>query len=689
MASEQAWRLLIVEDEALIAEETADRLARLGHEVVGIADTGQQAIDMAQACRPDLVLMDIHLKGRMSGIEAAQRIYDSLGTPVVFASAHSDRETLQRAQTNAQFGYILKPFRESDLVLALRVAMHRHHVETHLRKTELTHAAILASISDCVIVANAQGRIGFMNLKAEELLGWHALESFDRPLEQVMPLVHENGREAIRIGRTLPDGYTCMLTNRHGDALHVEITVTPIQDAVHREIGTTVVLKDITDKKRKDDLIWRQANFDDLTGLPNRGMFRDRLLAEMRKAGGMGAPVALLLLDLDRFKEINDTMGHEKGDELLIVVARRIHGCLRKGDMVARLGGDEFGVILPGLADNPPIEQLAARITHALAEPLLISGVQIHVEASMGIAVFPRDTQSFEDLVKYADQAMYAAKSGGRNRFAHFTHAIRAKVEHHQELMRELRQALGKNQMRVYFQPIIDLHTGAVTKAEALLRWQHPVHGMVSPLEFIPLAEESGLIHDIGEWVFEQAAQAVTHLGACHGRALQISVNASATQLASAKFGVADWGAKLDQLGIPRQSISLEITESALVEDSQRVRQCLTDFRTQGMEVSIDDFGTGFSSLAYLKKFDIDYLKVDASFVRGLAHDENDRVIVEAIIVMAHKLGIKTIAEGVETTEQRDILQALRCDYAQGYLFSRPVPMQEFERFVAHGAMSV
>ncbi len=624
--TDRAWRLLVVEDEALIAEETADRLTRMGHEVVGIADTGREAIDMAQDHRPDLVLMDIHLKGRMTGIEAAQQIYDSLGTPVVFASAHSDRETLQRAQTNAQFGYILKPFRENDLTLALRVAMHRHHVETHLRKTELTHAAILASINDCVIVANAQGRIGFMNLKAEELLGWHALESFDRPLEQVVPLVDESGRESIRIGRALPDGYTCMLTNRNGHALHVEITVTPIEDAVHREIGTTVVLKDVTDKKRKDALIWRQANFDDLTGLPNRGMFRDRLRAEMLRAEAAQLPVALLLLDLDHFKEVNDTLGHEKGDELLAEAARRIQGCLRHGALVARLGGD---------ADT---------------------------------------------LLRHADQAMYAAKSEGRNRFAHFTHAIRARVEHHQALMRDLRQALARGQLQVHYQPIVALRTGEVAKAEALLRWHHPQHGMVSPLEFIPLAEESGLIHEIGDWVFGQAADALAQLG----RPLQISVNASATQLASPHFGVAHWGARLDALGIARQSISLEITESALVEDSPQVRQCLTDFRTQGIEVSIDDFGTGFSSLAYLKKFDIDYLKVDASFVRGLAHDENDRIIVEAIIVMAHKLGIKTIAEGVETPEQRAILGALQCDYAQGYLFSRPVPLPEFERFVAH-----
>ena len=678
--------LLIVEDEALIAEDTADRLTRMGYQVLGIADTGPEAIAMAQRLRPDLVLMDIRLKGAMSGIEAAEQIYQSLQTPVIFASAHSDRETLQLAQINAQFGYIVKPFREHDLAMALRVALHRHKVEESLRSSNITHASILASINDCVVVANTQGRVGFMNLQAEELLGCTGGDCFDKPLEDIVPLMDAQGRQSITIGKHLPDGTTCLLNNRHGQELHVEITVTPIADATQREIGTTVVLKDVTEKKRQDALIWRQAHFDELTGLPNRGMFREQLLGAIHKAGSMQASVALLLLDLDNFKEVNDTLGHARGDELLKHVAQRIEDCVRKGDLVARLGGDEFAIILPGMAEPACIAQLATRINAELATPLQLGEARLHTQASMGIAVYPRDTPSLDELIKFADQAMYTAKAEGRNRSAHFSPAIQAQIVRRAMLLRDLRQALEGRQMLLHYQPIVDLRSGQVAKAEALLRWQHPQHGMVSPMEFIPLAEESGLIHEIGAWVLRQAVQAVAHIRARQARLLPISVNVSARQLACPDFGAAHWAGLMDAQGLPRKAITMEITEGTLVENSQLVRDCLTGFDQHGVEVALDDFGTGFSSLAYLKRFDIDYLKIDASFVRGLEAGGNDHAIVEAIITMAHKLGIQTIAEGVETTAQRDLLKTLGCDHAQGYLFSRPLPMAAFEDFVGSAA---
>ncbi|AVO49359.1 diguanylate cyclase [Melaminivora suipulveris] len=680
------YRLLIVEDEALIAEETADRLTRLGYQVLGIADTGPQAIAMAQQLQPDLVLMDIRLKGAMSGIEAAEQIYQSLQTPVIFASAHSDRETLQRAQINAQFGYIVKPFRENDLTMALRVALHRHKVEESLRASHITHASILASINDCVVVANAQGRVGFMNLPAEELLGCAGGDCFDKPLADIVPLLDAHGRQSITIDKNLPDGTTCLLNNRHGQELHVEVTVTPIADTTQREIGTTVVLKDVTERKRQDALIWRQAHFDELTGLPNRAMFREQLQGAMHKAAGLQGSVALLLLDLDNFKEVNDTLGHARGDELLRQVAQRIEACVRQGDLVARLGGDEFAIILPGMAETTAIAQLAARINNELATPLQLGGAQLHTQASMGIAVYPRDTHSLDELIKFADQAMYTAKAGGRNRFAHFNPAMQAQIVRRAMLLRDLRQALQGRQMLLHYQPIIDLRSGQVAKAEALLRWQHPQHGLVSPMEFIPLAEESGLIHEIGEWVLRQAVQTVAHIRAHQARLLPINVNVSAKQLARPGFSATHWAHLMDAHGLPRKAITMEITEGTLVESSQMVQDCLTGFDQQGVEVALDDFGTGFSSLAYLKRFDIDYLKIDASFVRGLEAGGNDHAIVEAIITMAHKLGIQTIAEGVETTAQRDLLKALGCDHAQGYLFSRPLPMAAFEDFVGSAA---
>ena len=677
-----AHRLLIVEDEALIAEETADRLTRMGYQVLGIADTGPGAIAMAQELVPDLVFMDIRLKGAMSGIEAAEQIYQHLQIPVIFASAHSDRETLQRAQINAQFGYIVKPFRENDLAMALRVALHRHKVEKSLRSSNITHASILSSINDCVVVANAHGLIGFMNMPAEELLGCANRSCFGQPLQDVIPLVDVQSLEAITIDKNLPDGYTCLLHNRHGQEVHVEITVTPIADATQHEIGTTVVLKDVTERKRQEALIWRQAHFDELTNLPNRVMFREQLLRAINQAGATQGCVALLLLDLDNFKEVNDTLGHPRGDELLKQAAQRIHTCVRESDLVARLGGDEFAVILHAMADTAAIGELARRINTELARPLQLGGAQLRIHASMGVAVYPRDTCNLDELIKFADQAMYTAKAEGRNRFSHFNPAIQAQVLRRAMLMRDLHHALDDQQMLLYYQPIIDLRHNHVAKAEALLRWRHPEHGMVSPMEFIPLAEESGLIHVLGEWALRQAIQTVSHIRTHHAQLLPISVNVSAKQLASPNFGAVHWAGLMDAHGLPREAILMEITEGTLVENSQRVRDCLTGFDQHGVEVALDDFGTGFSSLAYLKRFDIDYLKIDASFVRGLEVGGNDHAIVEAIITMAHKLGIQTIAEGVETPAQRDLLQALGCDYAQGYLFSKPLPMTALEDFV-------
>ena len=683
MSADTVYRLLIVEDEALIAEETADRLTRMGYQVLGIVDNGPDAIATAQELLPDLVLMDIRIKGAMSGIDAAEKIYQQLQIPVIFASAHSDRETLQRAQINAQFGYIVKPFRENDLAMALRVALHRNKVEKNLRASNITHASILASINDCVVVANAQGRIGFMNMPAEELLGCTNGSCFDKPLHDVIALLDAQGRKRITIDKNLPEGYTCLLSNIHGKEVHVEITVTPIADATQNEIGTTLVLKDVTEKKRQDALIWHQAHFDDLTGLPNRGMFYTQLLSAINTASATQSCVALLLLDLDNFKEVNDTLGHPRGDELLKRASQRINACIRENDLLARLGGDEFAIILPGLTDPTTIGQLATRINAELSKPMQLGAAQLHPHASMGIAVYPYHTDSLDELIKFADQAMYTAKAGGRNRFSHFNPTIQAQIERRAMLLRDLHHAVKEQQMLLHYQPIVSLRTGQVAKAEALLRWQHPQLGAINPMEFIPLAEESGLIHEIGEWVVQQAIQAVAHVRTRHAWLLPISVNVSAKQLASPSFSAAHWASLMDEQGLPRQAISMEITEGTLVENSQLVRDCLTDFDQHGIEVALDDFGTGFSSLAYLKRFDIDYLKIDASFVRGLEAGGDDHAIVEAIVTMAHKLGLQTIAEGVETSAQCDVLKALGCDYAQGYLFSKPVPMAAFDDFVS------
>ena len=448
--------------------------------------------------------------------------------------------------------------------------------------------------------------------------------------------------------------------------------------SIYRYIGQ---FSDITERKEKDELIWRQANFDTLTNLPNRRLFRDRLEQEIKKAHRTNQKLCLFFIDLDKFKDINDTLGHDKGDILLIEAAQRIQRCIRETDTVARLGGDEFTIILPEFDSLANIERIAQCIIRCLSTPFEMGTDRAYLSASIGITIYPDDTSDLEGLLKHADQAMYLAKDQGRNRFAYFTESMQRNAEGKRALTNDLRHALERGELVVYYQPIVDLKTGQIVKAEALLRWFHPARGMISPIEFIPLAEESGLIFNIGNWVFQQAVAAVERWRTKVGRLIQISVNKSPLQF-SEKSTCYGWPEELRKLGLPDNSITVEITESILIKDSPRVKQHLLEFRRQGIEVSIDDFGTGFSSLSYLKQFDIDFLKIDRAFINNLAEDKSDKALTEAIIVMAHKLDIQTIAEGIETTAQRDMLIQFGCDYAQGYLFSRPISVDDFEKLL-------
>jgi len=439
---------------------------------------------------------------------------------------------------------------------------------------------------------------------------------------------------------------------------------------------------DISVKKQSEELIWQQANFDPLTGLPNRSMFQDRYYQEIKKSHRTGLPLALLFIDLDHFKEINDTLGHSMGDILLQETSQRLTACVRESDTVARFGGDEFTVILGELDDPGTIARTSQDILQKLSEPFHLDHEIIYISASIGIAMYPDDATNIEDLLSNADQAMYQAKDAGRNRFCFFTQTMQKAAQARMWIANELRDALGKRQFWVAYQPIVELATGNIHKAEALIRWQHPSRGLISPAEFIPIAESTGLIVDIGEWIFREAANQVKHWREMGHPNLQISVNKSPVQFYRSDIGRSSWIDYTQSIGLPIQSIVIEITEGLLLDASTTVTDRLLEFRNAGIQVSLDDFGTGYSSLSYLKKFDIDYLKIDQSFVKNLTPDSNDMALCEAIIVMAHKLGIKVIAEGIETAEQKNLLTVAGCDYGQGYLWSKPVPSREFEKLL-------
>ncbi len=460
-------------------------------------------------------------------------------------------------------------------------------------------------------------------------------------------------------------------------------TKMPLRNSAGEVVGTFGISHDITEHKRNEALIWRQANFDSLTGLPNRRMLRDRWQQASRAGQRNGSHLALMMLDLDHFKMVNDTLGHDKGDELLVEAARRIASTVRETDTVARLGGDEFAVIVTNLLDASYAGEVAQKMVNSLKEPFLLGGTErVFVSASVGIAMCPINGQQIDELFKQADQAMYDAKTHGRSGFRFFTPELQTGASRRMRLGIDLRQAIQAQELHLVYQPIVELATGDVRRAEALLRWHHPQHGWVSPAEFIPVAEGSELIVELGDWVFYTAAAQVQRWRADLHPDLCVSVNKSPLQFTRNAAQPTHWPEHLASLGLDGSAISVEITEGLLLESSDAVAKQLHALRDNGMQIALDDFGTGYSALSYLQRHPIDYLKIDQAFVRDLSPQHKNLALCKAIIVMAHELGLRVVAEGVETEEQRDLLRAAGCDFAQGYWFARPMAAPEFEAWM-------
>lgn len=445
----------------------------------------------------------------------------------------------------------------------------------------------------------------------------------------------------------------------------------------YRMVGS---MSDITEKKQSQQVIWHQANFDALTQLPNRNMFTDRLNQEIIKSKRSEDKFALLFIDLDHFKEVNDTLGHNAGDLLLVEVSERLKVILRETDTVARIGGDEFTALLCNIYSMADVENIAGKLIQAIEMPFYINNESIFISASIGITIFPDHSEKMDELLRFADQAMYLSKEEGRKQYRHFNKKLQEKTEKAHLLTQELRLAVINQQFEVLYQPILSISDMTVHKAEALIRWHHPELGMVSPAEFIPLAETSGMIIDIGNWVFQQAAEQVQKWQKTYDEDFQISVNRSPAQFQvnTTQHDVI-WLNTLLQLGL-KHGICIEITEGLLLDDDEVIKETLNKFQSAGVAISLDDFGTGYSSLSYLTKFDLDYLKIDRAFVMNLERSKQNQALCEAIIVMAHKLGLKVIAEGVETAEQLNILQDADCDYAQGYFISKPINHSTFDQ---------
>lgn len=535
-----------------------------------------------------------------------------------------------------------------------------------------------------VLICDRQWRIEFANQKFTQLTGYDAetiIGKHPGVLSEEAHAHRENRQlwQSIRLQVQRVGVWQGEINSvrRNGERFWEQLIVTPIKNSKGEATSYLILGEDISIRKRYEQQLLRQANYDILTGLPNRMLALDRLKLALAQARRESSLVGVMFLDLDNFKHINDTLGHDAGDNLLIEAARRISSCLRGTSTVARLGGDEFLVILPGLTGPEATSQVAERILKTFAPPYLLNGQEVFVTTSIGIAIFPNDSDNSGTLLQHADAAMYQAKHKGKSAYAHFAPEM-TEVSHERLQMESLmRRALEQEEFELYYQPIVHTDSGELCSAEALLRWNSPGLGMVMPDRFIPLAEETGLITPIGEWVLHEACLAAMRWKETTGTSIGISVNVSPRQFRDPGFIYTVMNA-LETSGLEPQQLELEITERLILDNTIETADILRQLDQSGIRLSVDDFGTGYSALSYLKSYPFDTLKIDKSFIQDVMKEQDDAALVKAIINMAHSLGLRVIAEGVEEEAQTHFLQKEGCDYSQGYFYSRPLPERDF-----------
>ena len=527
----------------------------------------------------------------------------------------------------------------------------------------------LESIAEAVLRTDVQGKVTYLNRKAEEMTGWRREEARGRPMVEVFRLFNSTTRQA---SQGVADCAICILVRRDGFEYGIEHKVTPIQDRDGSITGTVVAFHDVSAAQAESREMSRIAQHDALTGLPNRLVFNDRLTQAIALASRQNKQLAVMFVDLDHFKKINDSLGHDVGDKLLQSVAERLTTCLRRSDTVSRLGGDEFVVLLAQVEHAEDAAYSAQKILRALSAPHIIDNKSLDLNVSIGVSTYPSDGDNAGDLMIRADNAMYEAKEHGRNNYKFFRHEMHERLAERQALEADLRYALGRNEFLLHYQPILSLQTGKITGMEALIRWLHPQRGMVYPGQFVSIAEECGLILPIGQWVLLEACkQAQTWKDSGLG-VVPISVNVSAAEFEAKDF-LSGVRAVLIATGVEPQHLELELTESVLMRDAETTVITLAKLKNMGVRIAIDDFGTGYSSFTYLRRFPSDALKIHQSFVQEITADPGDAAIVSAMISLGGSLKQRVVAEGVETLAQLEFLQRHGCGEGQGYFFSAPV----------------
>lgn len=640
----------------------------------------------------DVLLLDFQLPG-MNALELIKELRQARGIelPIVVITGQGDESVAVQALKLGASDYLVKVDESLQrLPFSLESAHLQHQLATEraaLQESEACLRQLGESIDDVFWLMDARNRrLLYISPSVEHAWGFGLTDFRQQPLswlQHVHPEDRGNVETAVLSTAHHEHSVEFRFDAADGQRRQVRLRSYPVFDGNGQLIRRAGIAHDITEAKQQEERIQHLAYHDVLTGLPNRTLVFDRLAHGLAHAQRAKSLLAVMFLDLDRFKTINDTLGHWAGDQLLRLVAQRLQLALRAEDTVARLGGDEFLVVLEDLPEIGQVAHVADKILRTHEAPFELNGQELHVTMSLGIAIYPRDAADAQTLLKYADTALYKAKAAGRNTYRFFSPEMDLQVHQQLRLENDLRRALDRQEFELHYQPQFDLATGRLLGAEALLRWRHPLRGLVPPSDFIPLAEDNGLIQPMGVWVMHEACRQIKAWRAAidqTGRplCLRMAVNLSPRQLQRPGLA-AQVREVLASTGLPPHALELEITESSIMEDPDQALELLQSLHSIGIELSVDDFGTGYSSLAYLKRFPIDRLKIDRSFIGGIESDADSAAIVEAIVAMARKLGLRVLAEGVETPAQRDFLAGLGCDEAQGYLLGRPLPAAAWE----------
>ena len=693
-------RILVVDDDTALRRSLPIALAQPGRHFdccASIAETLRQLEHNSY----DLILLDYRLPDGtgldvLSWLAASQR-----QEAVVMISGEDAIDAAIGALRAGADDFVRKPYHLAQLQRTVHGALHKTALERanrtmseRLRASERLHRYLVESSPDLIFTLDGEGCFTYINPRIESLLGFRGNQLLKRPfLLLVMP------EDQDRMHSLLQD-----VRNGHSERFEVELrlrrnrlsldqglpeTVTVALDGLPmpgrgdegaRSPGLYGVARDISDRKRAEEIITHQAYHDQLTGLPNRLLFRDRLELAVTHAQRQNSPLAVMFVDIDRFKLVNDTWGHAAGDTLLRTLAERVSGVLRRGDTLARLGGDEFTILLPDISQPQDAETIARKILDVLAAPFALGNGEFRATVSIGIAIHPRDGHSAEDLSRHADVAMYKVKRSGKNGFRFFDAGLNAHHRQRVSLENDLHKALEREEFELHYQPQISLNHRRVVGMEALLRWNHPTRGMVPPATFVPVAEEMGIIGDISQWVLERACAQLGEWRSAGHDTLRMSLNLSPHDFDHHDL-VDKVMAAVTRHHIPPALLEVEITESMMMQDADATATKVRELRSAGLGVAIDDFGTGYSSLSYLQKFPVSCLKIDRSFVRELSASAVNPII-SAITGIARGFGLHLVAEGVEQEGQVSVLRSLGCDIMQGYLFARPAPAAEIERWL-------